>query len=129
MFKGVKLHKKGKIDIVENNSGIIVLRVDGDFTNETTPSFQIICNKVMARKHILAVILDFEKVDKIDTSAFACMIGFIKEHKERNFILGIVNLKTYEKELMSILKIETFVHIFSSIDEAKKIIFKRGEKK
>ena len=123
------MYKKGKIDIVENNKGIVVLRVEGNFTNETTPAFQIICNSVMTGKHILAVILDFEKVDKIDTSAFACMVSFIKEHKERNFILGIVNLKTYEKELMSMLKIETFVHIFSSIDEAKKIIFKRGEKK
>ena len=109
---------KSKMESEGIVSDIEVLKITGNFTSETTPMFQSVCRNVVANKSIKGVLLDFEGVRDIDTSAFACMVDFIKEHNRRNVKIGIINLKMHEEKLMDILRLSDFISTFNSVDEA-----------
>jgi anti-anti-sigma factor len=106
----------GKKDICNNSSvsvredgAEIVVSIIGNFDNSTTPLIHECCKKVKDRKGVRRIILDFGKVLKADTSAFACIISFIKEHMGTDVEINITNLREPEEGLMRMLKLEKMV--------------------
>jgi ABC-type transporter Mla MlaB component len=96
----------------EDIRGVKILTLGGAFTRETTPGLQKICDRLGHDKDIHGVLLDFGDVKEIDTAAFACMIDFMRKHAGGGTGIGIVNLKSGEKALMDLLKINSFVRVF-----------------
>ena len=109
---------KGTLVSTKTPEGLVVLNIIGDFTNETTPQYQKICNEVIQDHQVKGIILDFNQVATIDTSAFACMINFIKEHAEKNVRIGIIYIKDQHKALLEILKLEKQIFYYGSKEEA-----------
>lgn len=97
----------------EDIRGVKILTLEGAFTRETTPGLQKICDRLGRAKEIRGVLLDFGEVTEIDTAAFACMIDFIKKHSSDGTGIGIVNLRLRQKALMEMLKLNSFVRVFS----------------
>ena len=116
------MSETGQMQKIKEVDGVQVLKVSGSFTMRTTPDFQKTCKVVASDKTVKAVLLDFSEVTRIDTAAFACMINFIKDHMNKNFGIGIINLKAQEKGLMDILRIEKIIHLFNSEAEAIKVL-------
>jgi len=109
-------------ETIEEVDGIRIIRIFGAFTMATTPYFQKICHETI-HKAVKGVLLDFAKVTAIDTAAFACMVGFIKEHLKNNpSHIAIVNINEKETAMMQILKIGSLIHVFSKEDEAMRFL-------
>ena len=94
------------------------LCISGDFTKDTTPQLQKVCNEISSEKNLKGIILDFKGVTKIDSAAFACMIDFMKQHMSKNLKISLINTKKQENAFMEILKIESFIKSFNSESKA-----------
>ncbi len=113
----------------EQIDGVVILKVAGGITNDTTPELHKICEEVSSRKDMAGILLDLDEVTEIDTSAFACMIGFIKDHSPEEIKIGIINLKQKEKALIDILKIDGIINVFKDKTLAIKTLLTGGERK
>jgi anti-anti-sigma factor len=107
----------GKMKISEKSRDAVVLKIVGDFTKETVPEFQKMCEKV-SEMDIKSILLDFDDISHIDTSAFACMISFSKRHMRDNVSVSIINLKTQEQELLDILKLNPLIKVYKHKSDA-----------
>ncbi|MDP8258140.1 MAG: STAS domain-containing protein [Candidatus Aadella gelida] len=107
-----------KIKQTKDVEGIKIFTVTGDFNMETTPELQKICSEAAKNKGTRAVLLDFTSAGSVDTAAFACMINFIKDHKESGIRIGIINLENEGKNFMEILKLEKAIQVFRDEEEA-----------
>jgi anti-anti-sigma regulatory factor len=115
---------KGHIIYKESSKGIRVLKIVGSFTKETIPDLRKICYKVGSDVETEAVLLDLGKTTKIDTSAFACVVGFIRDHMKHGINICVVSLKKGEKKLAEILKVDKAIRQFGTTDEAIEAITK-----
>lgn len=102
----------------KNESGVKILKITGDFTKDTVPELQNICYAIGKGHGTKGILLDFQEVSDIDTSAFACVINFIKNQLGRGISVGILNLNNQEKALAEILKISNVIGAFETESEA-----------
>lgn len=86
------------------------LRITGDFDASTTPELKKICDKIAADGRVNKVIIDFFGVKKIDSSAFACMLGFMKQHQDKLRVIA-TNLKNLERNFIEVLRLEKWIKI------------------
>jgi anti-anti-sigma factor len=106
------------MDICKNNNvtikkrgNEITLSIIGDFDSTTTPLIHECCKKVQKDDDLKKVVLDFDRVNRVDTTAFACIINFMKEHVKSDVQIFVVNLHDPEKNLLEILKIEKIIKV------------------
>ncbi len=85
----------------------------GDFDNSTTPLVQQCCAKVKQDDSLKRIILDFKNAKRVDTSAFACVINYIKQHKGSKTEVVVTDLHQPAKDLIEILKIEKIIPVGS----------------
>lgn len=112
----------GCIRLKKDVNGVKVFAVRGDLTVDKTPQFHKICQTAKAAEGTMAVLLDFGMVGNIDTTAFACMLNFMREYISKGARAGIVNLDIRNRDLLGILKIGTAIRSFDSEDEAIKTL-------
>ncbi len=110
--------QKAQITRTKEKNGIQVVRIYGDFTNDTTPEYQQICEEVAGDPKTRAILLDLKEVDRIDTSAFACMVGLLREHFGENAKVGIMNLDMSKRALVDLLRLNHFIMVFGDEKEA-----------
>ena len=103
---------------VEDVQGVRILKITGEFTSNTAPDFQKICTHIGEEPDTKGVLFDLEGVTAIDTSAFACMVDFVRKHKRDNIKIGIIHLTKIEKELLEILRLVGFIKTFKTREEA-----------
>jgi len=108
----------GRIDNTKNIAGVSVLKITGAFTKDTIPYLQKICHEAGRDQNTKGVLLDFQGVSEIDTSAFACVVNFVKTHVSQGVNIGLINLKAQEKVLAEILKVNNAIRIFKKESEA-----------
>lgn len=89
----------------------VTLSVIGDFDSTTTPIIHECCKKVQKSGEVKKIVLDFARAKRVDTTAFACIINFIKEHMRSDAQIFVSNLRDPEKNLLEILKIEKMVKV------------------
>lgn len=107
---------------IDDKHGIKILRVEGDFNKYTTPDLQKICHTVSMDPGTKAVIVDFIGVQQVDSASFACMINFIKEHMARDILIGIINLKEKDHDLLEILRLDKAIKTYNSEQEAIELL-------
>ncbi|MBF0217477.1 MAG: STAS domain-containing protein [Candidatus Omnitrophica bacterium] len=107
--------------------GVMMIRIAGVFTKETTPN---ICRqvKVSSGKHkIKGIILDFKGVTGVDSSAFACLISVMKDHLKKGLKVGAINLNKEAKAIVEVLRIKSVVCSYKCEETALKAMAKRGK--
>ena len=87
----------------------ITLFIIGDFEYSTTPFIDACCKSIPYDEGIKKIILDFKMAQRVDTSAFACIINHVKKHAGSAAGLVVANLKEPQEELLNILKIEKII--------------------
>jgi len=96
---------------IERRDDEIIIHILGDFNYVTTPLVHKCCKTIKKDDDIKRIILDFKNAGKVDTSAFACLINYIKQNKGSLTKIVATNLHQFEIELLRILKIEKIIHI------------------
>lgn len=96
---------------VKDGGDVLTVSISGNFDSSTTPLIHECCKKVQNRKGVRKIVLDFEKVTRADTTAFACIISFIKEHMGSAVEISVANLHEPQEELLRMLKIEKIVRV------------------
>lgn len=110
--------RKGYVDSIIDVDGIKIIKLSGNFAIDSTPR---ICSSIEVlgkRGTIRGVLIDFEKVSRVDTTAFACLVSLVKNLFKGEQRIAIINLKCQERELMKILKIDPLLRAFSRKGDA-----------
>ena len=97
--------------IVTKNDETITIKVIENFDATTTLILNKHCKRIARDKTIKNIVLDFQDVTHIDTSAFACMVGFMQEHLEKGVELYLKNLNETQKSHIEILKLSKIIKI------------------
>ena len=96
--------------IVNRKYDAYVMSIIGDFVGSTTPAVHECCKKVQKSGDIKKIILDFSRAGRVDTTAFACIISFIKANLGTSTEITVTNLRDPEKNLLHMLKVENIIH-------------------
>jgi len=88
-----------------------VVHIIGEFVGTTTPIIYECCKKVQKSAHVRKVTLDFAQATRVDTTAFACIVSFIKANLGTAKEILVTNLHDPEKNLLKMLKIEKIVRV------------------
>ncbi|MEI8344713.1 MAG: STAS domain-containing protein [Candidatus Omnitrophota bacterium] len=96
---------------IRQSGETLTLKISGVFNKSTTPQIQQCCKLLDKKLMVKKVVLDFDRVSEVDTSAFACIIGFMKQHLNSGAQIYVSRLKDPAKELLRILKIEKIVRV------------------
>jgi anti-anti-sigma factor len=97
--------------IVSKNDETITVNIIGNFDATTTPVLNMHCKRIAHDKTVKTIVLDFQDVTHIDTSAFACMVGFMQEHLKEGIELYLKNLNDTQKSHIEILKLSKIIKI------------------
>ena len=97
--------------VVTKNNETVTIKVIGNFDSTTTPILSTHCKRIAQDKTIKNILLDFKDVTHIDTSAFACVIGFMQEHLKKDVELYLKNLNDTQKSHIEILKLSNIIKI------------------
>ena len=91
----------------------MLVKIVGSFDATTTPILNKHCRRIAKDATVNKIVLDFQNVTHIDTSAFACMVGFMQEHLKERTELYLKNLNDTQKSHIEILKLSKIVKIIS----------------
>jgi anti-anti-sigma regulatory factor len=94
---------------VEKKDDAYVMSIIGDFVGSTTPLVHECCKKTQRDRDIKKIILDFSRAGRVDTTAFACIISFIKANLGTATEIVVTNLRDPEKNLLQMLKVEKII--------------------
>jgi len=97
--------------IVTKNNVTVSVKIIGNFDATTTPILNTHCRRIAHDKTVKTIVLDFQDVTHIDTSAFACMVGFMQEHLKEDVKLYLKNLNKTQKSHIEILKLSKIIKI------------------
>ena len=129
-YNGVKYNvmkeQVAKLFSVQKN--IQILKILKPFTKETTPAINKICNRISRNHNVKILLLDFTKTAEIHTTAFACMVNFLKRHSDAGIKIGLINLNKTERELLKLLSSEKIMHTFKSQKQAIDFFTKKQKK-
>ncbi|GEM_PF-3737731 len=95
---------------VEKRDHETIIYIVGDFDNATTPMVHECCKTIQKDDGAKRIVLDLKDAGRVDSSAFACIINYIKEHKGSAAEISVANLPDRAAELLHILKIEKIIH-------------------
>ena len=105
--------------------GVTVITLSGNFDMESTPRVCGGLGHVIKKNKVKAVLLDFKQIDRVDTTAFACMVTILRDYVPGKGRIAVVNLKKSGKELSEILKVNSIIHNFDSKKEAIEYLQKK----
>jgi len=96
--------------IVSKKDDAYIMSIIGDFVGATTPLVHECCKKVQKSGDVKKIILDFSRAGRVDTTAFACIVSFIKANLGTSIEIVVTNLHDPEKSLLHMLKVEKIIH-------------------
>ena len=96
---------------IRKTSGEVTIHITGDFDSSTTPTIHRCCKEITKSGRVERIVIDFDKAKHVDSTAFACIISFIKEHLGDDTGIRVANLHDPEKNLLDILKVERIIKI------------------
>lgn len=108
MDNGSNLCKNSTVEVKESD-GVATMYIIGDFDSSTTHLVHKCCDKISNKKSITKIVLDLEKAGRVDTSAFACVINFIREHNASEAEIFVAHLHDPDEKLIQILKVQKLI--------------------
>ena len=105
---------------LDEHSNIRIVRLKGPINMNTLPEIQAFREKLRAQpefrsKHVL---VDFQEVTHVDTSAVAGMILVMAEMKATHHHLGIIHADQSLIERIKLLKLQKIISLYSTETEA-----------
>ena len=109
---------------VENEGDIYTLRMSGTINAETLPRYREIVDNLMkelnvAERDNLKFIVDYGKIDDVDSAALANILDRLKNDVRRDHKVVFINVPEKFKAILEIHKMENLVEIYASEQEAK----------
>lgn len=96
---------------VERRDEEIVLHLSGDFDKESTPQVHACCEAIGERVPVKRIVLDFREAGRVDTSAFACILSYIRKHKGEETEIVVTNLSDQATDLIRMLRLESIIRV------------------
>lgn len=94
-----------------------VLTFEGILNAENVSQFREFNEKLLSDGSPL-VVLDFEKLEQIDSSGIGAVISLLKKMRSQNGDVRIIKLRGAVKQLFELLRIDRGINIYESLDEA-----------
>jgi len=99
-----------KITVTKSGDSVTV-NIKGSFDSTTTPLLNGHCERIARDKAIKTITLDFQDVTNIDSSAFACVVGFMNAHLKEGVVVYLKDLKDTHKGYIDMLKLGKIIKI------------------
>jgi anti-anti-sigma factor len=109
---------KTHIKDIKSIDGIYIIRLEGNFDINSTPTMCKAIEGEAKESKPKAVVLDFAGVGNIDSTAFACLISLVKYRIQDPSRIGVFNLNPQQRSLIEILQVHKIINIFPSEQEA-----------
>ena len=102
----------------ERRSGTTILRIQGVVKlGESAKQFSDFLEKVL-REDEGPVLLDFEKIDTLDSTGLGELIGYLQRFEEKKRRMAIVRPKDRVVALLRLTRLDTLIRIFPDDDAA-----------
>jgi len=96
----------------ERKSGATIVRLQGVVKlGESAEQFSEFLEKVLAEDEG-PVLLDFEKIDTLDSTGLGELIGYLQKFEERRRKMAIVKPKDRIVALLKLTRLDTLIRIF-----------------
>lgn len=112
------------IESVDNNKGVIIIRLKGSITAETLQDVRNEFSLKTRDKEIKNILFDLKDVSETDTSGIAALIDLFRVMKtsQRGDRIGLINVPKKIKNLFVISKAKEFFKEYSSEEKAIKVL-------
>jgi len=101
----------------EKYNDVDVLTLEGILNAENVHQFREFNDQLLNNKSPL-VILDFERLEQIDSSGIGAVISLLKKMRTQNGDVRIIKLRGAVKQLFELLRIDRGINIFETLDDA-----------
>lgn len=104
---------------IRNNkyNDVDVLTIEGILNAENVNQLREFNEKLLQNKSPL-VVLDFERLEQIDSSGIGAVISLLKKMRSQNGDVRIIKLRGAVKQLFELLRIDRGINIYESLDDA-----------
>jgi anti-anti-sigma regulatory factor len=118
--KTCKPEKPAYLDSIQELPKVDIIRLKGKIDRTTIPSMdtRIKANRRAGSKIDKNVVLDFSKVDDVDSATIAFHIVRLKEYRAKGFDIGFININAEMQALLDLFKENGTFKIFPSEAEA-----------
>ncbi|MFC1703964.1 STAS domain-containing protein [Candidatus Omnitrophota bacterium] len=101
------------------NNGIVMLSVEGDIDLNSSPQMRTKFSELI-QKQVLKIIINFARVDYIDSSGLATLIEMLQRLKKCQGQLRLANVSDKIKSLFEVTKLDKLFIMYNSEEEALK---------
>ena len=108
------------LDKMEIKDNVRILRLKGVMDHDTLPKILKIREELTTGhdRNALNILLDFEKVTDVDSSAIAVLSVRLDELKENQHVMGLINVPEKLSSLLDIFKESSHFQLFDSEQKA-----------
>ena len=123
MIELFQKHKKEKppyLDRIDELEKIDVVRLKGRIDQTTIPVIESRIQENRREGSLIDknVLMDFSKVEHVDSATIAFHLIHLREYQAKGFKVGFINISEQMKALVDIFKEDKEFKVFSSEDEA-----------
>ena len=124
LFKNHKRKKPPYLERIDELKKLDIVRLKGKITQDIIPVIEarIKENRQLGSKIDKNVVLDFAKVEDVDSATVAFHVIHLKEYHENGFEVGFININDEMKALLDLFKENAVFKVFSSEAEAVKAL-------
>lgn len=122
LFKKQNRPKPPYLDKIDIFNKLEIVRLKGRLDHEMIPIVEarIKENRAMGSKIEKNIILDFAKVEHIDSALIATHVIHLNEYQEKGFTIAFMNVSSEWKALVKIFKEDKKFKVYASEEEAIK---------
>ena len=120
----VKKEKPPYLDRIDELEKLDIVRLKGRLDQNTVPLVEarIKENREMGSTISKNVVLDFAKVEHVDSALIASHVLHLKEYQEKGFSIALINVTEELKLLVDVFREKEYFKIFGSEAEAVKAL-------
>ena len=112
------------VDAIDSFEHVKIVRLKGRLDSQASGEMGYFFKKVQKSPGQLdrSVLLDFRKVESVETTAIAQLLKILTLLKKKNYRLGLFNVPEIMSGMLEVLKLENVFQIFDSKAKAYKAI-------
>lgn len=93
----------------------VIIRFTGDIDAQTIPIIMANCGHSKCRIQAIDknIILDFKDVRKVDSSTLAFLVHLLREHKEKNKKIVLINMSPLLEKYLVLAKLDSYIQTYN----------------
>lgn len=96
----------------------LIVKLTGEFDMHSVPDFKKTIVKEMESNNLINLVLDFSKVNFIDSSGLGAVLGRYRELDKKAGLIALVGLKTQVKKIFKLSGMLKIIDSYDSINSA-----------